>query len=64
MRVFWWQAGLHIEPEGEEDVMRITAIEATIRALEGVRIFQEDHKCGFSSSGLLHTLAGSDSNNR
>ena len=50
MRVYWWQAGLHIEPENERDRERLGAIEATLRALDGLSVSDRPKGETFSSA--------------
>ena len=59
MRVYWGQAGLHIDAEGQDDRMGVLAIENLIRTLEGVKVHEENREIGFSSPGVFTPLMGS-----
>ena len=61
MKVYWLDGGLRLEPETSEDEKRIAAIEAAIRALEGVTIQAPLGETGFSSPELHQIFVGSAS---
>lgn len=60
MRVFWYQGGLQIQPEGKDEVAVVLSVEKAIRALVGARIANEEPL----NEGAAQAALGSASNER
>jgi hypothetical protein len=50
IRVFWWQGGLHLEPQTDEQRQQLVSL---LRVLGGVRV---DHESHASPIGAVHAL--------
>lgn len=53
MKVSWWQAGLHLEPENVKDHARLLAIETAMHSLAGMQIKVQALGETFSSAELI-----------
>lgn len=54
MKVFWWQGGVHIEPDSEEDFKALKALEQILRFTPG-HLAHLDHRVLDVESGAVET---------